>query len=255
MISDEFSRGLRPDASLDEPLDDGTVTGRKVVGGIGAFADEFARDTVVDQVNSPPFLVVHTSQEAASQEFAVGGVQAFFDLGRLVVDVGEGDELPELHQLHRPAELAFAPDVYEAVERLGQRVVQAEVEVGIQAFEVVGLVGAYEDLVKLERVALATRTLLALLALEVDAPGIETVRLEVLIFVIVESVLGVDDAVCDPVEAVAHVVVVLARLWVLAHHTQQPVYAEADPAICRHSSISMDMPHYRYVYVTVRRTG
>jgi len=80
---------------------------------------------------------------AATQEFAVGSVQAFFDLGRLVVDVGEGDELPELYQLHRPAELAFAPDVYEAVERLGQRVVQAEVEVGIQAFEVVGLVGAY----------------------------------------------------------------------------------------------------------------
>src|SRR5215218_2836478 len=103
--------------------------------------------------------------------------------------------------------------------------------------------------------ALATRTLLALLALEVHAPGIETVRLEVLIFVVVESVLGVDDAVCNPVEAVAHAVVVLARPWVLAHHAQQPVYAEADPTIRRHSSIPMDMPHYRYVCVTVRRAG
>src|SRR3712207_3201950 len=100
---------------------------------------------------------------------------------------------------------------------------------------------------------LATRTFLALLALEMHAPGVETVRLEVLIFVVVESVLGVDDAVCDPVEAVAHVVVVLARPWVLTHHAQQPVYAETDPAVRRHSSISMDMPHYRYVRVTVRR--
>src|SRR5919112_1544750 len=97
--------------------------------------------------------------------------------------------------------------------------------------------------------ALATRTLLALLTLEVHAPGVETVRLEVLIFVVVESVLGVDDAVCDPVEAVAYVIVVLA------HHAQQPVYAEADPAVRRHSSVPMDMPHYRYVCVTVRRTG
>src|SRR5919112_4062274 len=247
--------GERHHAGLDEPFDDGAVGGREVVGARGGCAAESARDPVVDRVNPPPFLVVHTGQEAAPQELAVGGVQAFFDLRRLVVDVREGDELPELHQLHRPAELAFAPDVYEAVERLGQRVVQAEVEVGIQAFEVVGLVGAYEDLVELERMTLATRTLLALLALEVHAPGIETVRFEVLIFVIVESVLGVDDAVCDPVEAVAHVVVVLACPWVLAHHAQQPVYAEADPAVRRHSSISMDMPHYRYVYVTVRRTG
>src|SRR5829696_168012 len=255
VIPDEFSGGLRPDAGLDEPLDDGAVAGREVVEGNGAFADESARDTVVDQVNSSPFLVVHTGQEATPQEFAVGGVQAFFDLGRLVVDVGEGDELPELHQFHRPTELALAPDVYEAVERLGQRVMQAEVEVGIQAFEVVGIVGAYEDLVELERMALATRTLLALLALEVHAPRAETMRLEVLIFVVVESVLGVDDAVRNPVEAVAYVVVVLARPWVLAHHTQQPVYAEADPAVCRHSSIPMDVSHYRYVRVTVRWAG
>ena len=79
-------------------------------------------------------------------------------------------------------------------------------------------------------------------------------RAELLGFVVVEGVFGVDHAVGDPIEGLPDLLVVVAPP-VLAQDLEELVEAEAHHPIGREAACPMDQLHDRDVDVPVHRTG
>src|SRR5215213_5646388 len=220
--------------------------------GLLAGLDEPARDPEADHLVLPALFVVGPLEETAPLEFLEPGLDLFLDLRVVPVALRHGVELPELLDTHGPGEPALPFGVHELVETLGHRALERKEEVGVERLEETGVVRTDEYFVELQDVALRGASLSLPRAREVYAPRGEAVGAKLLGLPVVEGVLGVDHAVCDPVQGLAHLLVIVAPA-VLAEDLQKLVEAEAHLAVRRYAPSAVDQLHNPDVHVSLRR--
>ncbi len=183
----------------------------------------------------------------------MGGLKLALDGRGVLVALGHREQQPEALELHRPGERLLALDVNELVEAAGQGTPETVVEVRVEALKIACVVGAHENVIEAQGVVLA-RAALALLPREVDAPHAKAVGAEVLVFFAVERVLGVDGGLREPVERIAQVVVVLARVG-LTQDLQELVEREAHAPVGWNAATPAHHRHNSYEDVLILGTG